>query len=930
MQQQQQQPPPQAQAPGGNRAGVVDEHDIANATTGGGGGRMYTTGSDSESVMGEEEEERVTTNLGGWWAGGPSADTLFSYFTPVSDLSLAPTLPYFENVSDEKAFRLHRWYSNQRSTLVSILSYLVLVFVATFIEKVQGYATIAQVLVLVLARLLPVVIATAWALRLTPPPSWVISWPIVSVVCLFLATASFPVLDFICVVQDDPDKTRSCETLDDGDVPWINFAFLLPFPFILSLAMHVQWRSVTVASTLAMITNLAFLLPFVDSDRIALPIVFLIVILVLSLVTLWNTERHLRLVFRRETAMRRKLSSLIQYNVGKVVKLESQQRLTELIKNNTDLFMEISLQGVVLFASPGAKVLLGLDGDDLIGMHLSEMVAKEDKESVENVSEKIKAEVARLKSTGIDEALSKIHVRTQFQRLHKNGQNVSVVQEAHPVKLPGREPVIFVSERLCGNEQQQTQQAGPETAVQRARQPEMPVQQTANNSYNPDPYLSRCIISLMLALRGNIETLASCREQSSGESAQATMNIVQEMTEQTWKDLWLSSTSHCGILGTTPSSWELYDLLQRLSAVLQTGNTHSVKFETASSSISVESDFNRVLAGLTLLLRSIQFTVDNQLLQDDNAAGTMLTVMPLDDPIDADRKGHESSLLIFCNKAASSSKWSKEWLDQQLSSDPFDYLSDGVDTRPNIKLNGLSQVARKAGIACARLYLGMCSVRTLVHSSVEYTESAALEVRIPKRFARVPPIPPALAAESFSKANVVSSYPFLKMLETVQPIEQAEPVSDTKQPANKLSGTYVLFVDDEKVNRRLGARMLNRLGCSYNLLEDGDEVMDALKAAEQQSKPYSVIVIDIIMQRTDGAEVCRDLRASGVDIPIIAMTGNTAVRDVQRFLQVGFDMMLAKPFNIMGLARALEEAPKRRQKLKEQSQQQAQDQGISE
>lgn len=34
----------------------------------------------------------------------------------------------------------------------------------------------------------------------------------------------------------------------------------------------------------------------------------------------------------------------------------------------------------------------------------------------------------------------------------------------------------------------------------------------------------------------------------------------------------------------------------------------------------------------------------------------------------------------------------------------------------------------------------------------------------------------------------------------------------------------VLFVDDDPVNRRLGARMLQRLGCTFVMLEDGDEV----------------------------------------------------------------------------------------------------------
>lgn len=336
---------------------VVDARDIASPTTGPAPGR---TGSQSDSeIMDDEDEATMNSRLGGWWAGGPSADTLFAFFTPVSDLSLAHVLPYFDNESDEKAFRLHRWYSNQRTIVVSVVLYLLLVILATFVEDIDGYQTAAQLVVVVVGRLLPVVVATAWALRLRPPPSWFISWPVVASVCVFLTTISFPLVNLLCVVEDESEKTRSCVTLDAGIVPWVDTFVVIILPYFLTLALHVQWRSVSLVSTLATVAYLAFIMPFVDSERVALPVLSVVVLLALSLFNMWNVERHLRLVFRRETSMRRKLSSLIQYNVGKVVKLESQQRLTELIKNSCELFMECDLSGVIQFASPGAKALLG-------------------------------------------------------------------------------------------------------------------------------------------------------------------------------------------------------------------------------------------------------------------------------------------------------------------------------------------------------------------------------------------------------------------------------------------------------------------------------------------------------------------------------------------------------------------------------------------
>jgi CheY-like chemotaxis protein len=123
------------------------------------------------------------------------------------------------------------------------------------------------------------------------------------------------------------------------------------------------------------------------------------------------------------------------------------------------------------------------------------------------------------------------------------------------------------------------------------------------------------------------------------------------------------------------------------------------------------------------------------------------------------------------------------------------------------------------------------------------------------------------------------------------------------------SGMHVLFVDDENVNRRLGERMLKRLGCSCVMLEDGDLVDGALREAE---RPFDAILMDIYMQRTDGAAVCQELRERGVFLPIIAMTGTTVLKDVQRFVEAGFDLVLPKPFDINQMGKALLEGRARR------------------
>lgn len=54
-------------------------------------------------------------------------------------------------------------------------------------------------------------------------------------------------------------------------------------------------------------------------------------------------------------------------------------------------------------------------------------------------------------------------------------------------------------------------------------------------------------------------------------------------------------------------------------------------------------------------------------------------------------------------------------------------------------------------------------------------------------------------------------------------------------------------------------------------MEDGDEIVSALVTSE---RPFDAILLDIIMRRTNGLEVCRALRDQHVDVPIIAATAN--------------------------------------------------------
>jgi two-component system response regulator MprA len=101
----------------------------------------------------------------------------------------------------------------------------------------------------------------------------------------------------------------------------------------------------------------------------------------------------------------------------------------------------------------------------------------------------------------------------------------------------------------------------------------------------------------------------------------------------------------------------------------------------------------------------------------------------------------------------------------------------------------------------------------------------------------------------------------------------------------------VLVVDDEPAVRGAVDRALRLEGYRTELVGDGREALDALAAA-----PPDAVVLDVLMPRVDGLEVCRRLRAAGDRTPVLLLTGCGGVADRVRGLDAGADDCLVKPF----------------------------------
>ena len=101
----------------------------------------------------------------------------------------------------------------------------------------------------------------------------------------------------------------------------------------------------------------------------------------------------------------------------------------------------------------------------------------------------------------------------------------------------------------------------------------------------------------------------------------------------------------------------------------------------------------------------------------------------------------------------------------------------------------------------------------------------------------------------------------------------------------------ILVVDDDRAVRESLRRSLSFNGYSVDLAQDGQEALDLITSARPDA-----VVLDVMMPRLDGLEVCRRLRSSGDDLPILVLTARDSVSERVAGLDAGADDYLPKPF----------------------------------
>ena len=102
----------------------------------------------------------------------------------------------------------------------------------------------------------------------------------------------------------------------------------------------------------------------------------------------------------------------------------------------------------------------------------------------------------------------------------------------------------------------------------------------------------------------------------------------------------------------------------------------------------------------------------------------------------------------------------------------------------------------------------------------------------------------------------------------------------------------ILVVDDEQRMRKLVKDFLNKQGFVVLEAEDGEQAVDVFFA----NKDIALIILDVMMPKMDGWEVCREIRQYS-QVPIIMLTAKSDEKDELLGFELGVDEYISKPFS---------------------------------
>ena len=151
-----------------------------------------------------------------------------------------------------------------------------------------------------------------------------------------------------------------------------------------------------------------------------------------------------------------------------------------------------------------------------------------------------------------------------------------------------------------------------------------------------------------------------------------------------------------------------------------------------------------------------------------------------------------------------------------------------------------------------------------------------------------------------TRFEVVLEFPVDAEADTVP---EAQVLPEEEEETSPLSGMKFLCAEDNAINAEILEMLLEANGASCTICSNGQEIVDVF--ASVKPGEYDMILMDVQMPVMDGLEATRRIRSGenplGRIIPILAMTANAFLEDMQKSREAGMDEHLSKPVDIAAL-----------------------------
>ena len=116
------------------------------------------------------------------------------------------------------------------------------------------------------------------------------------------------------------------------------------------------------------------------------------------------------------------------------------------------------------------------------------------------------------------------------------------------------------------------------------------------------------------------------------------------------------------------------------------------------------------------------------------------------------------------------------------------------------------------------------------------------------------------------------------------------------EPVRAADARHVLVLEDEPQMRSMLTDNLEFEGYRVTAVATGEEALQAVTARQ-----FALLLVDVMLPGISGFDVCQQLRARGMHVPIVVLTARTQEQDRIRGLDLGADDYVSKPFSVREL-----------------------------